>query len=58
MMLAMEAAGTTNSANWPAPVLDLANAPGEPILPGELAKALEFIRADADSTTWAPRPSS
>ncbi len=57
-MLAMEAAGTTNSADWSAQVLDLANAPGEPIRPGELAKALEPIRADADSTTWEPRPSS
>ncbi len=57
-MLAMEAADTTNSADWSAPVLDLANAPGEPILPGELAKALALIRAGADSTTWEPRPSS
>ncbi|TNC71956.1 ABC transporter substrate-binding protein [Rubellimicrobium roseum] len=48
IMMAMEAAGSTNSADWTQKVADLANAPGEEILPGELAKALELIRAGTD----------
>ncbi len=48
MMLAMAAAGSSNSADWAPMVMDLANAPGEPILPGELGKALELIAAGTD----------
>jgi branched-chain amino acid transport system substrate-binding protein len=48
IMLAMEAAGSTESADWAPKVLDLANAPGEQIFPGELAKALELIKAGTD----------
>ena len=48
VMLAMAAAGSTSSADWTGEVLDLANAPGEQIFPGELAKALELIAAGTD----------
>jgi branched-chain amino acid transport system substrate-binding protein len=46
--LAMAAAGSTASKDWTTKVMDLANAPGEPILPGELGKALELIAAGTD----------
>jgi branched-chain amino acid transport system substrate-binding protein len=48
ILLSMAAAGSTNSADWTPKVLDLANAPGEQIFPGELAKALELIAAGTD----------
>jgi len=48
MALAMVAAKSTNSKDWAGKVMDLANAPGEPILPGELAKALELVAAGTD----------
>ncbi|MCH2077213.1 MAG: ABC transporter substrate-binding protein [Rhodobacteraceae bacterium] len=47
-MLAMEAAGSNDPAEYASEILNVANAPGEPILPGELAKALEIIRAGGD----------
>ncbi|MFN3823549.1 MAG: ABC transporter substrate-binding protein [Pseudorhodobacter sp.] len=43
IMLAMAAAGSTDSKDWTGKVMDLANAPGELILPGELGKALDLI---------------
>lgn len=48
IMLAMAAAGSTDSKEWATKVMDLANAPGEPILPGELGKALELIAAGTE----------
>ena len=48
IMMAMAAAGSTDSKDWTGKVMDLANAPGEPILPGELAKALDLIAAGTD----------
>ena len=42
--MAMQAAGSTNAKDWASKVMDLANAPGEPILPGELAKAIQLIK--------------
>jgi len=48
IMLAMEAAGSSASADWTQHVMDVANAPGEPIYPGELAKALELLAAGTD----------
>lgn len=48
IMLAMAAAGSTESKDWAPKVMDLANGPGEPILPGELGKALELIAAGTD----------
>lgn len=48
ILLAMEAAGSAKSADYKGKVLDIANAPGEKIYPGELAKALELIKAGTD----------
>jgi len=47
-MLAMEAAGSADPAVYAEKILEVANAPGEPILPGELAKGLEILRAGGD----------
>lgn len=44
-MLAMQAAGSTNPADYGAKIMDVANAPGEKIYPGELAKGLELLAA-------------
>jgi branched-chain amino acid transport system substrate-binding protein len=44
ILLAMEAAGSSDSNTFKDMVLSVANEPGEPILPGELAKALEILR--------------
>ncbi len=43
-MLAMQAAGSTDPAEYGSKILDVANAPGEKIYPGELAKALEILK--------------
>lgn len=43
IMLAMQAAGSTDSNDFKAKVMEVANAPGEEILPGELGKALEIL---------------
>jgi branched-chain amino acid transport system substrate-binding protein len=48
MLLAMHAAGSTASADWTARVEELANAPGEQIIPGDLARAMELISAGTD----------
>jgi branched-chain amino acid transport system substrate-binding protein len=48
ILLAMHAAGSTVSADWSQRVMEIANAPGEPILPGELGRALELIAAGTD----------
>ncbi len=48
IMLAMQAAGSSDSTVFKDKVMDVANAPGEPIYPGELAKALELIAAGTD----------
>ena len=48
IMLAMQAAGSSKSADYKAKVLDVANAPGEKIYPGELAKGLELLKAGTD----------
>jgi branched-chain amino acid transport system substrate-binding protein len=48
IMLAMQKAGSTESADWAPMVMDLANAPGTEIFPGELAKAIELITAGED----------
>ncbi|MFP1644907.1 ABC transporter substrate-binding protein [Pontitalea aquivivens] len=48
IMLAMAAAGSTDAAAYKDKVMDVANAPGEPILPGELGKALELIAAGTE----------
>ncbi|ALG90256.1 MULTISPECIES: ABC transporter substrate-binding protein [Actibacterium] len=43
IMLAMQAAGSAEPADYKGKVFDVANAPGEPIYPGELAKALKIL---------------
>ena len=47
-MFAMEAAGSADPADYASKILEVANAPGEQILPGELAKGLEILRAGGD----------
>lgn len=46
--LAMMKGGEVSSAAVAANILDVANAPGEPILPGELGKALEILAEGGD----------
>lgn len=48
IMLAMQAAGSKDSADFKDHIMDVANAPGEQIFPGELAKALEIIKGGGD----------
>ena len=48
IMLSMAAAGSSNSADFAGKVMDIANAPGEKIYPGELAKALDLIAAGTE----------
>lgn len=43
MLLAMQAAGSSDPSEYKGKVMDVANAPGEMIYPGELAKALEIL---------------
>ena len=40
----MQAAGSTDSQVFKAHMMDVANAPGEKIYPGELAKGIKFLR--------------
>jgi branched-chain amino acid transport system substrate-binding protein len=44
----MQAAGSYDPQVYKDKVFDVANAPGEPIQPGELAKALEIIAGGGD----------
>jgi branched-chain amino acid transport system substrate-binding protein len=48
IMLAMAAAGSSDPAVYKDKVMDVANAPGEQILPGQLAKALDILAAGGD----------
>ena len=48
LMLAMQAANSTDSAAYKEHVFDVANAPGVEIFPGELAKGLELLKAGTD----------
>ncbi|MGR3513992.1 MAG: ABC transporter substrate-binding protein [Paracoccaceae bacterium] len=48
IMLAMQKAGSAESADFKDHVMDVANAPGEPIFPGELAKALQILADGGD----------
>jgi len=43
ILLAMQAAGSSDPADYKGRIMDVANAPGEQIFPGDLAKALEII---------------
>ena len=48
MLLAMQAAGSSDPEVYKASILDVANAPGEQILPGELAKGLQLLKDGQD----------
>ena len=48
ILLAMEAAKSSKPADYKGKIMEIANAPGEKVGPGELAKALELIRAGTD----------
>ncbi len=48
MLLAMQAAESTAPGDYAGHIMDIANAPGEQILPGELGRALELIAAGED----------
>lgn len=48
IMMAMQAAKSTNAKDWSTKVMDIANAPGEKINAGELGRALELIAAGTD----------
>ena len=48
IMLAMQAAGSSDPAAYKDHVMDVANAPGEEILPGELGKALQILADGGD----------
>jgi branched-chain amino acid transport system substrate-binding protein len=48
IMLSMAAANSTDSKDWAGKVMDIANAPGVEIFPGELGKALDLIAAGTD----------
>ena len=48
IMLAMEAAGSSNSADFKDKVMEVANAPGVEIFPGELAKAMQILADGGD----------
>ncbi|MGZ3216357.1 ABC transporter substrate-binding protein [Paracoccus sp. T5] len=48
IMLAMAKAGSTDPASYKGSIMDVANEPGEKILPGDLAKALEIINGGGD----------
>ena len=43
IMLAMQAAGSSSSADYKSKIMDVANAPGVKIFPGELAKGLKIL---------------
>ncbi|MEM8592729.1 MAG: ABC transporter substrate-binding protein [Pseudomonadota bacterium] len=47
-MLAMEAAGSSDPAEYQSKILEVANAPGTQFFPGQLAEALAAIRAGED----------
>lgn len=48
IMLAMQAAGSAEPGDYKSHIMDVANAPGEEIFPGELGKALEIIAGGGD----------
>ncbi|WP_068111546.1 ABC transporter substrate-binding protein [Tropicimonas marinistellae] len=48
LLLAMQAAGSSDPKVYKDKIMDVANAPGEPIMPGELAKGLEILAGGGD----------
>ena len=49
IMLAMQAAGSTNSQDFKSKVMDVANAPGKKVFPGDLSAALEYIAGGGEA---------
>lgn len=48
IILAMQASGSSNSADFKAKIMDVANAPGTRILPGELGKAIGILKSGGE----------
>ncbi|RKT34239.1 amino acid/amide ABC transporter substrate-binding protein (HAAT family) [Roseovarius halotolerans] len=48
ILLAMQAAGSVEPGDYKGKIMDVANAPGEQIFPGELAKGLEILAGGGD----------
>ena len=48
MLLAMQAAGSAKPADYKSKIMDVVNAPGEKIYPGDLAKALKILKEGGD----------
>jgi branched-chain amino acid transport system substrate-binding protein len=48
MMLAMQAAGSAKPADYKGKIMDVVNAPGEKIYPGDLGKALKILKDGGD----------
>ncbi len=48
ILLAMQAAGSSDPAVYKEKVMEVANAPGEQILPGELGKAMQILKDGGD----------
>jgi branched-chain amino acid transport system substrate-binding protein len=48
IMLAMQASGSSNSADFKGKIMDVANAPGTQILPGELGKAIGILKSGGE----------
>ncbi len=48
MLLAMQAAGSAKPADYKGKIMDVVNAPGEKIYPGDLAKALKILKDGGD----------
>ncbi|MEZ5675368.1 amino acid/amide ABC transporter substrate-binding protein, HAAT family [Thalassovita litoralis] len=48
ILLAMQAAGSMEPGDYKGKIMDVANAPGEKIYPGQLGKALEILAAGGD----------
>ncbi|MCG6883852.1 MAG: ABC transporter substrate-binding protein [Silicimonas sp.] len=48
ILLAMQAAGSVEPADYKEKIMEVANAPGEKIYPGELAKALQILADGGD----------
>ncbi len=48
IILAMQAAGSADPADYKGKIMDVANAPGEKIFPGDLAKALDILAAGGE----------
>ncbi|MBF9033411.1 ABC transporter substrate-binding protein [Rhodobacterales bacterium HKCCE2091] len=48
ILLAMQAAGSAEPGDYASRIMDVANAPGEVILPGQLGQALEILASGGD----------